>query len=147
MDLRMNRVIFGVILSFCVYGLPQTCVAANEYLSFGQSPSGDAFATVHGELRYCDVNGGFVGNPIVNIAPGGFEIASTIRWGECYPLPPPYPPPVPYELIQGLGTLPDGRYTVTWTYATVPPVVVLVTVHGVLWIEDGEVAIFHGSFE
>ena len=143
----MYRVTLGVMLAIFLCGLPQRCDAANEYLSFGQSASGDASATIRGNFLYCDENGGFVGNPVVNIAPESVEIASTIYWGDCSPAPPPYPPPTPYQLTQSLGTLADGQYTVTWAYTTVPPAVVLVSVQGVLWVESGEVAIFHGSFE
>ena len=143
----MYRTIFLAALTTPFYLLPQVCEAADEYLSFEQVASGHAVANIQGDFVFCDVNGGFVGNPEISIAFEIIEITSTILWGDCNPGRPPYPPPVPYQLTQDLGTLADGQYTVTWKYTTVAPVATLLTLERTLWVESGEIAIFHGSFE
>ena len=142
----MYRTVFGVVLTIFLY-TSQICGANDERISFGQLSSADAFAAIDGNLVYCDINGGFVGSPALNVVNSNIEITSTIRWGDC-PGPSPFPtPPVPYQLSQDLGTLSNGQYAVTWTYMTEPPGMTLLTMQGTLWVENGEVAIFHGSFE
>lgn len=144
----MYRIIYGVVLAAFFSVLPQRCGAANEHLSFTQSASGDALATIQGDVLYCDgILGGFIGNSTVNFLPVGIEIASTTTWGECNPSPPPYPPPTPYQLTADLGILVDGQYSVTWTYMLPPVVNPVMTAQAVFWVESGEVAIFRASFE
>jgi hypothetical protein len=144
----MYRVIFSVLLAAFCSVLPQKCGAANEHLSFGQSASGEAIATILGDVLYCDgMLGGFRGSPAVNFLPEGIEISSITTWGECSPSPPPYPPPTPYQLTANMGTLVDGQYSVTWIYMLPPVANPVMTAQAVFWVESGEVAIFRGSFE
>ena len=126
-----------------------TCNGANEFISFGQSASGDALAIIQGVVPFCDpiMGYGFIGLPDVTLTQAGIAIESVAAGGECNPPPAPYPPPVPYQMTAGLGILTDGQYSVTWTY-TLPPILnPVITAHAVLSVEKGEVAIFWNSFE
>ena len=143
----MYRIVLSVALMIIFYALPRNCGATDERISFGQLSSGEAFAAIDGNFVYCDINGGFLGNPALSIADSDVEITSTVRWGDCPGPSPSTPPPVPYQLTQDLGTLSNGQYMVTWTYMTDFPVMALLTMQGRLWVEGGEAAIFHGSFE
>ena len=134
--------------SFLVFAL--SVEGANEYISFEQSGSGDALATIHGDIPFCDaiIGYGFVGSPEVSSTQEGFAIASVAVPGECNPSPPPYPPPVPYQMTVDLGVLADGQYSVTWTYTLPPPYLnPVMTTQAVLSEQSGEVAILFDSFE
>ncbi len=139
----------ATVLAASLLTLTSSCYGSNEYISFGQSASGDALATIQGAIPFCDpyIGYGFIGLPEVSLNQEGIAIASVAAGGECNWGPPPYPAPVPYQITAGLGALADGKYSVTWTY-TLPPIVnpVLIT-RAVLSVESGEVAIFWNSFE
>jgi len=149
MDVAMCQRFVGVALALICCALPQGCIAAEEYLSFGQSGQGDALATITGEVLFCDplIGYGFIGNPTVSTTFEGFAIESVAAGGECNPPPPPYPPPVPYSLTVDLGILANGQYSVAWTYMLPPFLNPVMTAQAVLWVEGGEVAIFRGPFE
>jgi hypothetical protein len=142
----MSRLCLAALAAIAGLSSPAWCRAENELLSFSQSEKGEAVATINGDFTYCDINGGFVGDPSVTKEVHDIEVASTILWGDCN-IAPPYPPPTPYLISQSLGALADGQYNVYWSYTTVPPVVTLTQVQNTLWVESGEVAIFRGSFE
>lgn len=146
----MSRIVLGAALAAFLNTIPQRCGAANEYISFSQSPSSDVLVTVQGEIPFCDgyIGWGFIGEPQANLTFGSIAISSVAAGGECDPIPPPYPPPVPYHLTADLGVLANGKYLVTWTYSFPPPIVgTLMTAQAVLWVESGEVPIFRASFE
>ena len=128
--------------------LASSCFGADEYISFGQSPSKDAFATIQGNVPFCDsfIGWGFVGLPEVTLSQQDIAIQSVAAGGDCNPGPPPYPPPVSYHMTVSLGALADGQYLVTWTY-TLSPAIPVITTRALLSVESGEVAIFVGSFE
>jgi hypothetical protein len=146
----MRRTSISSMLAGSFLILATNCYGANEYISFGQSASGNALATIHGNVLFCDalILYGFVGLPQVSVTQEDIAIESVAAGGECAnPGPPPYPPPVPYQVTVGLGVLADGEYSVAWTY-TLPPIVSpVMTAHAVLSVKGGEVAIFWDSFE
>jgi hypothetical protein len=143
------RTFYGLILTGASLALPLSCLAASEYISFHQSPSGNALASIHGDVLYCDgtIGWGFIGNPQVISSQTSIAIGSVAAGGDCAPSNPPYPPPTPYQVAADLGMLSDGHYSVIWTY-TLPPIVEpVMTASATLWVEGGEVEIFRGSFE
>lgn len=145
----MYRSFCGPALAAVLLAIPLSCLAANEYISFHQSSSGNALATIHGDVPYCDstIGWGFVGNPQVTSSQTNIAIGSVAAGGDCNPSNLPFPHPVPYQVEVDLGLRNDGPYLVIWTY-TLPPIAApVMTAFATLWVEGGEVAVFRGSFE
>jgi len=92
--------------------------ARNEQLAITQTSDQSIIVTLSGSIFYCQLLGGFEGQPRSSVIPPDVEIVSNIYLGECQPPYPGFvtPLPVPYSIPINLGVLPNGRYSVTWSF-------------------------------
>ena len=112
-----------MIVTAALLMVASSASAYSSYLTFDQS-GGSIMVTYNTFQGYC----GFVysDSPInTSIVAQNINISSTVQIGECPPPPPNATfPPTHVSIADNLGPLPDGTYTVTWTFgpAPVPPV-------------------------
>lgn len=109
-----RRLLRPLLVLLAVFSLP--AFAANERLSYAQTPNRHVLLTLAGDIPFCDASlGGFLGSPVFSVSANRISVSSMVVAGECTP-PSVIPPPTPYALTVDLGPLPNGTYLVTWTF-------------------------------
>ncbi|HZZ94883.1 MAG TPA: hypothetical protein VFE23_20145 [Usitatibacter sp.] len=103
----------ALLVVFCLLVVPPA-VAASEYVTASQAADGSVLITLYGTTSCA--------------APGGVSSGSTtgsnvtITSNFANPGPPCTPSPqLPYSVTSNIGHVPDGTYSVVWSFVLSPP--------------------------
>ncbi len=101
---------------FAVALISSLACASGEQITVTQASDRSILVTLSGYLGYCDFS--FNGLPTSSVTRSSITITSNLLIGECPPPPPRFvpPSPTPYSFTVDLGKLPDGSFSVTWSF-------------------------------